>query len=154
MTKLNKLDSHYPFITFIQMIKINSPYQPIKVFIGLTNDGEYNSSLFKIENMPALKYNFREYDCYGDDWDKFLDDNSSFKEALEKIGSKAFGSGYDIREDMYLEFNIVGNFKSQTKQAYINVADDASCFLTDTLDNFDVEYHTEEQWDITQWEEI
>ena len=137
------------------MIKINSPYQPIKVFNGIIDDDEYsNSGLFKIENIPTLKYNSEEYDCPSEEWNRFLVDNPSFKEILEKIGNASFGSGYDIREDMYQALNIMGSFKSPTKQAYINIGGDRECFLTSNLNNFAEEYYTIEQWDITQWKEI
>ena len=137
----------------INEIKINSPYQPINIFNGI-DDEDLNSGLLKIENVPSLRYNSEEYDCPSGEWDKFLVDNPSIKEVLEKISNTFLGPGYDVRKDVCSAFNIVGDFKSPIKQAYIYMGGDGECFITNSLNYFDAGYNTEEEWGISQWKEI
>ena len=121
----------------------------------------FNSStdLFKIEDFKGLKYTKNFIDCcdvsLDKDWKQFLKDNPEFKKMLLKIGDCCFGSdNYNIKEDMFCDFEIRGDLSKDLNRIYIQIDGQSSLHLVDDLNRFSEDYRTEKDWGIKDWNEV
>jgi len=118
-----------------------------------------NTDLFKIEDFKGLKYTKNFIDCcdvsLDKDWKQFLKDNPEFKKMLLKIGDCCFGSdNYNIKEDMFCDFEIRGDLSKDLDRIYIQIDGQSSLHLVDDLNRFSEDYRTEKDWGIKDWNEV
>lgn len=118
-----------------------------------------NTDLFKIEDFKGLKYTKNFIDCcdvsLDKDWKQFLKDNPEFKKILLKIGDCCFGSdNYNIKEDMFCDFEIRGDLSKDLDRIYIQIDGQSSLYLVDDLNRFSEDYRTEKDWRIKVWNEV
>lgn len=118
-----------------------------------------NTDLFKIEDFKGLNYSKTFIDCcdvsLDKDWKQFLKDNPKFKKILLKIGDCCFGSdNYNIKEDMFCDFEIRGDLSKDLDRIYIQIDGQSSLHLVDDLNRFSEDYRTEKDWGIKDWNEV
>jgi hypothetical protein len=118
-----------------------------------------NTDLFKIEDFKGLNYSKTYYDICDinedKDWKQFLKDNKEFVKLLVKIGDQCFRSdNYNIKEDMFCDFQILGDLSKDLDKIYINIDSQGSVCLVDDLNKFSEDYRTEKDWRIKNWNEV
>jgi hypothetical protein len=104
-----------------------------------------DNELYKVEDFKGLNYsktNFDTCDKLEDkDWKQFLDDNQEFRNLL-------------IEDDMFCDFQILGDLSKDLDKIYINIDSQGSVCLVDDLNKFSEDYRTEEDWGIDFWNEF
>ena len=117
-----------------------------------------NTDLFKIEDFKGLNYLKTDFDICDKledkDWKQFLDDNQEFKNLLIKLGTYVFDDDYYIEDDMFCDFQILGDLSKDLDKIYINLDNQGSVCLVDDLNKFSEDYRTEEDWGIDFWNEF
>jgi hypothetical protein len=117
-----------------------------------------DKNLYKVEDFKGLNYSKTNFDICDKledkDWKQFLDDNQEFRNLLIKLGFFIFGDDYYIEDDMFCDFQILGDLSKDLDKIYINIDSQGSVCLVDDLDKFSEDYRTEEDWGIDFWNEF
>jgi hypothetical protein len=117
-----------------------------------------DNELFKVEDFKGLNYSKTNFDICDKledkDWKQFLDDNQEFRNLLIKLGFFIFGDDYYIEDDMFCDFQILGDLSKDLDKIYINIDSQGSVCLVDDLNKFSEDYRTEEDWGIDFWNEF
>jgi len=117
-----------------------------------------DKNLYKVEDFKGLNYSKTNFDICDKledkDWKQFLDDNQEFRNLLIKLGFFIFGDDYYIEDDMFCDFQILGDLSKDLDKIYINIDSQGSVCLVDDLDKFSEDYRTEEDWGIEDWNEF
>ena len=115
-------------------------------------------NLYKVEDFKGLNYSKTDFDTCDKledkDWKQFLDDNQEFKILLIKLGTYIFDDDYYIEDDMFCDFQILGDLSKDLDKIYINIDNQGSVCLVDDLNQFSEDYRTEEDWGIDFWNEF
>jgi len=115
-------------------------------------------NLYKVEDFKGLNYSKTNFDICDKledkDWKQFLDDNQEFRNLLIKLGFFIFGDDYYIEDDMFCDFQILGDLSKDLDKIYINIDSQGSVCLVDDLNKFSEDYRTEEDWGIDFWNEF
>ena len=111
-----------------------------------------DTNLYKVEDFKGLNYSKTNFDICDKledkDWKQFLDDNQEFRNLLIKLGFFIFGDDYYIEDDMFCDFQILGDLSKDLDKIYINIDSQGSVCLVDDLNKFSEDYRTEEDWGI------
>jgi hypothetical protein len=114
-----------------------------------------DKNLYKVEDFKGLNYSKTNFDICDKledkDWKQFLDDNQEFRNLLIKLGFFIFGDDYYIEDDMFCDFQILGDLSKDLDKIYINIDSQGSVCLVDDLNKFSEDYRTEEDWGIKDW---
>jgi hypothetical protein len=117
-----------------------------------------DKNLYKVEDFKGLNYSKTNFDICDKledkDWKQFLDDNQEFRNLLIKLGFFIFGDDYYIEDDMFCDFQILGDLSKDLDKIYINIDSQGSVCLVDDLNKFSEDYRTEEDWGIDFWNEF
>jgi len=117
-----------------------------------------DNELYKVEDFKGLNYSKTNFDICDKledkDWKQFLDDNQEFRNLLIKLGFFIFGDDYYIEDDMFCDFQILGDLSKDLDKIYINIDSQGSVCLVDDLNKFSEDYRTEEDWGIEDWNEF
>ena len=117
-----------------------------------------DTNLYKVEDFKGLNYSKTDFDICDKledkDWKQFLDDNQEFRNLLIKLGFFIFGDDYYIEDDMFCDFQILGDLSKDLDKIYINIDSQGSVCLVDDLNKFSEDYRTEEDWGIDFWNEF
>jgi len=117
-----------------------------------------DTNLYKVEDFKGLNYSKTNFDICDKledkDWKQFLDDNQEFRNLLIKLGFFIFGDDYYIEDDMFCDFQILGDLSKDLDKIYINIDSQGSVCLVDDLNKFSEDYRTEEDWGIEDWNEF
>jgi hypothetical protein len=117
-----------------------------------------DKNLYKVEDFKGLNYSKTNFDICDKledkDWKQFLDDNQEFRNLLIKLGFFIFGDDYYIEDDMFCDFQILGDLSKDLDKIYINIDSQGSVCLVDDLNKFSEDYRTEEDWGIEDWNEF
>jgi hypothetical protein len=116
-----------------------------------------NTDLFKIEDFKGLKYSKKTIWCFSEDenWKQFLKDNKEFVKLLVKIGDQCFRSNnYNIEEDMFCCFDILGDLSKDKDIVYIQITGDSSLYLVESLKEFAWGWRREKGWKVKDWKEM
>jgi hypothetical protein len=117
-----------------------------------------DTNLYKVEDFKGLNYSKTNFDICDKledkDWKQFLDDNQEFKNLLIKLGTYVFDDDYYIEDDMFCDFQILGDLSKDLDKIYINIDSQGSVCLVDDLNKFSEDYRTEEDWGIDFWNEL
>jgi hypothetical protein len=117
-----------------------------------------DKNLYKVEDFKGLNYSKTDFDICDKledkDWKQFLDDNQEFRNLLIKLGFFIFGDDYYIEDDMFCDFQILGDLSKDLDKIYINIDSQGSVCLVDDLNKFSEDYRTEEDWGIDFWNEF
>ena len=117
-----------------------------------------DKNLYKVEDFKGLNYSKTNFDICDKledkDWKQFLDDNQEFRNLLIKLGFFIFGDDYYIEDDMFCDFQILGDLSKDLDKIYINIDSQGSVCLVDDLNKFSEDYRTEEDWGIEDWKKI
>jgi hypothetical protein len=117
-----------------------------------------DTNLYKVEDFKGLNYSKTNFDICDKledkDWKQFLDDNQEFRNLLIKLGFFIFGDDYYIEDDMFCDFQILGDLSKDLDKIYINIDSQGSVCLVDDLNKFSEDYRTEEDWGIDFWNEF
>ena len=117
-----------------------------------------DTNLYKVEDFKGLNYSKTNFDICDKledkDWKQFLDDNQEFRNLLIKLGFFIFGDDYYIEDDMFCDFQILGDLSKDLDKIYINIDSQGSVCLVDDLNKFSEDYRTEEEWGIDFWNEF
>ena len=117
-----------------------------------------DKNLYKVEDFKGLNYSRTNFDICDKledkDWKQFLDDNQEFRNLLIKLGFFIFGDDYYIEDDMFCDFQILGDLSKDLDKIYINIDSQGSVCLVDDLNKFSEDYRTEEDWGIDFWNEF
>ncbi len=117
-----------------------------------------DKNLYKVEDFKGLNYSKTNFDICDKledkDWKQFLDDNQEFRNLLIKLGFFIFGDNYYIEDDMFCDFQILGDLSKDLDKIYINIDSQGSVCLVDDLNKFSEDYRTEEDWGIDFWNEF
>jgi hypothetical protein len=114
-----------------------------------------DKNLYKVEDFKGLNYSKTNFDICDKledkDWKQFLDDNQEFRNLLIKLGFFIFGDDYYIEDDMFCDFQILGDLSKDLDKIYINIDSQGSVCLVDDLNKFSEDYRTEEDWGVKDW---
>ena len=117
-----------------------------------------DTNLYKVEDFKGLNYSKTDFDTCDKledkDWKQFLDDNQEFRNLLIKLGFFIFGDDYYIEDDMFCDFQILGDLSKDLDKIYINIDNQGSVCLVDDLNQFSEDYRTEEDWGVKDWNEM
>jgi hypothetical protein len=117
-----------------------------------------DNELYKVEDFKGLNYSKTNFDICDKledkDWKQFLDDNQEFRNLLIKLGFFIFGDDYYIEDDMFCDFQILGDLSKDLDKIYINIDSQGSVCLVDDLNKFSEDYRTEKDWRIKDWKEM
>ncbi len=117
-----------------------------KVFMGVNPTGE-SVELYKLEPFPAII-----------DQKDISKNSLGFKNALTLVLNEAYGfilrGSLEEFIDNGITIKFLGNFSSPLNKVYIYPDPEGDVAIVDSLDKFSNDHQNEQNWGITEWEEI